>query len=153
MARASRATRLASPEPARAEPRAGLRRAPSRLAPSPEPARAEPSANTPPWKYKTLAPASASGGRDFEDRDAAKCPVRQQYVVGEWLLTHELLKQRPLNVKVTAGIDRHLTQHGLDGLSLLLAHARQDHIGPAEAASLNPDDILTARRRRAASAR
>jgi hypothetical protein len=90
-----------------------------------------------------------SGRHDFEDRDTAKCPVRQQYVVGEWLLTHELLKQRPLHVKVTAGIERHLTQHGLDGLSLLLAHAPQHHIRPGEAASLNPDESLTPRRRRA----
>jgi hypothetical protein len=92
-----------------------------------------------------------SGRRDFEGRDAAKGCVRQQDVVGEWRFTHELLKQRPLHVKVTAGIDRHLTQHGLDGLSLLSAHARQDHIGPGEAATLNPDETLTARRRRAAS--
>jgi hypothetical protein len=39
---------------------------------------------------------------------------RQQDVVGEWLLTHELLKQGPLHVEVTAGIDRYLTHHRLD---------------------------------------
>ena len=55
-------------------------------------------------------------------------------------MTQEFLKQRPLHVKVVAGIERHLRQHGLDGLSLLVAGAAPHHIRPGEAASPNPDE-------------